>query len=168
MKTRIDLKHQLKTAGLLAALVVSGSAVAQTLPKEGNYDFTSCWSGVSNVIAFSKTHVAFSYEMTGTNRSATPGGFFDKTSFRCVGMNSAFEGKATGTVVCEMIDAQGDKSLMRYINDGTTNTRTSVAGTGKYDGMVSSGTTMPLGPFPFIKPGTFQNCNQQTGTYKLK
>ncbi len=28
------------------------------LPKEGNYDFTSCWSGVSNAIAFSKTHSA--------------------------------------------------------------------------------------------------------------
>jgi hypothetical protein len=25
-----------------------------------------------------------------------------------------------------------------------------------------------LGPFPVIKAGTFQDCNHQTGTYKLK
>lgn len=30
------------------------------------------------------------------------------------------------------------------------------------------GTTAPAGPFPTIKPGTFQNCNRQTGTYKMK
>ena len=51
----------------LVALIglTSGSAFAADLPKEGSYDFTSCWSGVSNTIAFSKTHFAFSYEMTG-------------------------------------------------------------------------------------------------------
>ena len=50
----------------LVALVglTSGSAFAADLPKEGSYDFTSCWSGVSNPIAFSKTHFAYSYEMT--------------------------------------------------------------------------------------------------------
>jgi hypothetical protein len=25
-----------------------------------------------------------------------------------------------------------------------------------------------LGPFPVIKAGTLQDCNHQTGTYKLK
>jgi len=29
-------------------------------------------------------------------------------------------------------------------------------------------TAQGLGPFPMIKPGTFQGCNHQTGTYKLK
>ena len=47
-------------------------------------------------------------------------------------------------------------------------TRTNVAGTGKYEGMVTAGTVELLGPFPAIKAGTFQNCNHQTGTYKLK
>jgi hypothetical protein len=28
------------------------------IPKEGSYDFTSCWSGVSSTIAFSKTQAA--------------------------------------------------------------------------------------------------------------
>ena len=47
-------------------------------------------------------------------------------------------------------------------------TREFVAGTGKYEGMETSGTVEPLGPFPVIKAGTIQDCNHQTGTYKLK
>ena len=43
-----------------------------------------------------------------------------------------------------------------------------VVGTGKYEGMVASGTVRPLGPFPVIKAGTFQDCNHQSGTYELK
>jgi hypothetical protein len=34
--------------------------------------------------------------------------------------------------------------------------------------MVASGMVEALGPFPAIKPGTFQGCNHQSGTYKLK
>ena len=36
------------------------------------------------------------------------------------------------------------------------------------EGMKASGTVHPLGPFPVVKAGTFQDCNHQTGTYKLK
>lgn len=151
------------TGGLTA-----GMAAAQGVAKEGNYDFTSCWSGANNVVAFSKTHSAFSYEMTGTTRSNPPGGMFDKTAFRCVGMNYSFDGKVAGTAVCEAMDKDGDKSLTHFAVEGMKATRTQVSGTGKYEGMVSSGTTEPLGPFPAIKPGTFQNCNRQTGTYKMK
>ena len=35
------------------------SAFAAELPKEGSYDYTACWSGVNNVITFSKTHNRF-------------------------------------------------------------------------------------------------------------
>jgi len=34
--------------------------------------------------------------------------------------------------------------------------------------MSTTTTVAPLGPFPVIKPGTFQDCNHQTGNYKLK
>jgi hypothetical protein len=34
--------------------------------------------------------------------------------------------------------------------------------------MVRTTAVQLMGPFPVIKPGTFQNCNRQTGTYKLK
>jgi hypothetical protein len=82
---------------VLALLIVTSapSAFAAELPKEGSYDYTACWSGVNNVITFSKTHTASSYEMTGSNRSNPPGGMFDKTTFRCVGMNASLDGKNT-------------------------------------------------------------------------
>jgi hypothetical protein len=72
--------------------------------------------------------------------------------------------------VCEAIDADGDKRLTYYslAADGKV-TREAVTGTGKYDGMVVSGSKYePVGPFPTIKAGTSQSCNHQTGTYKLK
>ena len=150
------------------ALMAAGTAVAADYPKEGKYDFSSCWAGTSSPIAFSKTHFANNIEFTGSSRSNPPGGFGDMTSFRCVGTIHAFGGKPSGTVVCESVDRDGDKSLTHYQIAAGESKRTAIAGTGKYDGMVSSGTTKALGPFPTIKAGTFQNCNHQTGTYKMK
>jgi hypothetical protein len=166
MKTRSKYIHVVALIGFVSA----GSAFAADLPKEGSFDFTSCWSGVSNTIAFSKTHFAYSYEMTGVARSNPPGGLFDKLAFRCVGMNASFDGKASGTTVCEGVDPDGDKRLTYFSlgSDGKM-TRQTVTGTGKYEGMVETGSTVqPLGPFPVIKAGTFQDCNHQTGSYKLK
>jgi hypothetical protein len=157
------------SVAVLVGVTSAGPAFAADIPKEGPYDFTSCFSGVSNLMALSKTHWASTYEHTGTNLSNPPGGMFDKTSFRCVGMNTSFDGKNTDTTVCESIDKDGDKRLSYFslASDGKI-TREQVAGTGKYEGMVSSGTATPLGPFPVMKAGTFQNCVRQTGTYKLK
>jgi hypothetical protein len=156
---------------VLALLIVASpfSAFAAEPLKEGSYDYTSCWSGVNNVITFSKTHTASSYELTGTTRNNPPGGMFDKNTYRCVGMNASLDGKNTGSTVCEAIDVDGDKRLTYFSlgSDGKI-TRTFVVGTGKYEGMITTGTVEPLGPFPVIKDGTFQDCNHQTGTYKLK
>jgi hypothetical protein len=153
----------------LIGLVSAGTAFAEGLPKEGSYDFTSCWSGLGNDITFSKTHTASSYELTGAIRSNPPGGMFDKETFRCVGMNTSLDGKTTLSAVCEATDAGGNKRLTNFSlgSDGKV-TREFVVGTGKYEGMVTTGTVEPLGPFPVIKAGTFQDCNHQTGTYKLK
>ncbi len=145
------------------------SAFATELPKEGSYDYTACWSGVNNVITFSKTHTASSFEFTGTTRSNPPEGMYgSKNTFRCVGMNASLDGKITASTVCESIDVDGDKRLTYFSTGDGKVTRTFVAGTGKYEGMVTTGTVEPLGPFPAIKAGTFQDCNRQTGTYKLK
>ena len=146
-----------------------GSAFAAELPKEGSYDYTSCWSAVSNTIDFSKTQTASSYELTGTTRSNPPGGMFDKNTFRCVGIGGSLDGKQILTAVCESIDVDGDKRLTYFsvASDGGV-TRENVAGTGKYEGMVATGIIQPLGPFPVVKAGTVQDCNRQTGTYKLK
>ena len=127
---------------VLAALIVASplSAFAAELPKEGSYDYTACWSGANNTIAFSKTYTGSSFELTGTIRSNLPGGMFDKSTFRCVGMNASLDGKITGSNVCETIDVDGDKRLLSFSSiDGKT-TRTNVAGTEKYEGMVTTGT----------------------------
>jgi|SRR3954471_12565161 hypothetical protein len=147
----------------------SSACAAAELPKEGSYDFTACWSGISNAVTFSKTHTASSYEITGAIRSNPPGGMFDKETFRCVGMNGSLGEKNTGSSVCEAIDADGNKRLTYFsLGSDGKETREFLVGTGKYEGMVTTGTVEPLGPFPVIKAGTFQNCNHQTGTYKLK
>jgi len=76
------------------------------------YDHTPCWSGVNtNVITFSKTHTAASWENTGTTRSSPPGGYSDKNTYHCVGLTASFDGKVTVTGVCETKDADGDKRL---------------------------------------------------------
>jgi hypothetical protein len=143
-------------------------ASANELPKEGSFDYTACWSGTSNTVSFSKTHTALSYEQTGSIRSNPAGGMFDKETFRCVGMSASLGGKNTGSAVCEATDGNGNKRLTYFsIADGKV-TREFVAGTGKYEGMVTTATVQPLGPFPVVKEGTFQDCNHQTGTYKLK
>jgi hypothetical protein len=154
--------------GILAACV-TGLTSAADLPKEGKYEFTACWSGASNNISFSKDHAAFSYEMTGTVRSNPPGGLFDNNTFRCVGMNAQLGKKQSATAVCEAVDPDGDKRLTYFSLGADGNTvRENVTGTGKYEGMVASGSVKPVGQFRAIKPGTFQACNFQTGTYKLK
>ena len=157
----------LVTAALLA---VAATARAADLPNEGSYDFTGCWSGTSSMVAFSKTHWGLSYEMTGATRSNPPGGMFDKQSFRCVGTNARFDKQPHGNTICEAVDRDGHKRLTYFETgaDGKIDRRF-IAGTGKYEGMSeTSGGIEQLGPFPTIKPGTFQNCNRQTGTYKLK
>src|SRR5262249_8121636 len=114
------------------------SALAGELPKEGNYDFTACYSGVNNAITFSKTHTASSFELTGTTRSNPPGGVFDKVAYRCVGSNTSLDGKVTASNLCENIDVDGDKYLTRILTADGKTTRTIVAGTGKYEGIVTT------------------------------
>ncbi len=154
---------------IVTALSVAGAATAATLPKEGTYDYTACWSGTSSDISFSKTHSANSYEMTGTIVSKVPGGMFDNNTFRCVGMGSLFAGKNGGGNVCETIDTDGDKRLAVFaISSEGKVTRELITGTGKYEGMTTTSSVTLLGPFPAIKAGTFQQCNHQSGTYKMK
>jgi hypothetical protein len=151
----------MRKASYIFALMIlaSAPAFAGELPKEGSYDFTSCWSGLGNDITFSKTHTASSYEMTGAIRSNPPGGIFDRETFRCVGINASLGGKNTSSTVCEATDADGNKRLTYFSlgSDGKV-TREFVVGTGKYEGMVTTGTVEPLGPFPVSKPERFRTA----------
>lgn len=151
-----------------AVLAWAGGAVAQSMPKEGNYDFTSCYSGTTNEIAFSKTHSAGSIESVGNNRTTPPGAHFDMTTFRCVGTYTIIEGKYSALSYCEGVDKDGDKIMTHNTMEGPKGRQEVIAGTGKYEGMVRSGISESLGQFPMVKPGTFAACSRQTGTYKMK
>ena len=151
-----------------AACIFGLQVRAADMPKEGTYDIMTCYSGTVNAISFSKTHGANTSEFTGTIQSSPPGGIFDKVAFRCIALSYSADGKTTGTTVCEGVDKDGDKYMTHIVADGTNTTRTVVAGTGKYDGIVASGTVESMGPFGALEPGTIQNCSRQKGTYKLK
>lgn len=156
------------TAMFMVASAVS-SALAADLPKEGTYDYSTCYAGVEHAtISFSKTYSATIREWTGTDRSAIPGGFLDMASFRCVNLTATLDGKPSSTTFCETIDKDGDKIFSRFVGDATRSEATTPAGTGKYEGIVRTGTAVDVGPFPVAKPGTFQRCFRNTGTYKLK
>lgn len=88
---------------------------------------------------------------------------------RCVEMNASLGGKNSQNTLCEAIDRDGDKQLayLALGPDGRV-TREVLSGTGKFEGLQMSGISTPLGAFPTVKPGTFQTCNHQTGTYKMK
>jgi hypothetical protein len=156
-------------AAILLASISAGYAIAADLPKEGNYDITACPSGVINEITFSKDHRVFTVEQWGSTLSNPPGGMLDKGVFHCLGLTTSFAGKVMYSNYCELAFAGGDKILASFSPgpDGTS-IRDTVAGTGKYEGLLLSGKVMQLGPYPVVNAGTFQNCNHQTGTYKLK
>lgn len=128
-----------------------------------------CTSGVANAIAFSKDHRVIGIEQWGSTLSNPPGGMLDKGVFHCLGLQTVFAGKDVYSHYCELVFADGDK-ILGHLSPGPDGNpvRSTVAGTGKYEGLVLSGTVVQLGPYPVVKPGAFQNCNHQTGTYKLR
>ena len=153
----------------LIALVFAGVALSQTPPKEGKYEVTSCSSAVLTSIAFSPTHSASNWELMGMNVSNPPGGLLDKATFRCVGLSSMLDGKNSARWVCELVDAEGGSKLLSYwTNEDGKTTRTHYVGTGKFEGIELTTTAESLGLSSKIKPGTFQTCGRNTGTYKLK
>ena len=162
--------------GVIVAIGAIGQAAAAELPKEGKADMTTCYTVTTNDITFSKTHTAATYEIIGTNTSNPPGGIFDQTGFRCVGLNSIIDGRFSATTICESVDKDGDKIMTRLIvgsadgvgqDDTHVGETTVIAGTGKYEGMTRTG-TMENYPIRSAKPRIIQRCGRGTYTYKLK
>ena len=156
---------------MMAALLFVAAIPAQAeMPKEGNYDYTACWSGTANVTKVSDNQTIVSNDFTGVIRTATPGGPFDGETFHCKGLSLWADGKVSSeTVFCAATDKDANKRLARFTNVNGTINREQLSGTGKYEGVTITATAVkPLGPFPAAKEGTFQGCNQQTGSYKLK
>ena len=169
MKSKCGSKLQRALLALTAALASTGLSLAADLPKEGSYDYTTCFTRNTTRIEYSKTHFAYSHEDTGTSVSNPPGGLFDNETVRCVGMTASFDSKNWGSTVCIGVATNGDKRLTRfwYDSDGKY-LREAVNGTGQYDGMETTGSVKRVGQTEQVTPGTTKYCNQATGTYKLK
>lgn len=160
---------RLKTSffiGIALALWCS-NVFAGELVKQGNFDLMSCFSGKAEVIAHSKTQVAYSYVFTGTGRSNPSGGAFDMMSFQGVGLSSVIKGENTSNYFMEYIDSDGDKVFLKGDRNGPNGTAQFLSGTGKYEGISGGGTNEMVGTFPAARPGTFQGCSHAVGTYKL-
>jgi len=94
---------------------------------------------------------------------------FDGDSVRCVGTVAISNGKRMNLSICEGVASNGDKRLTRFQYDADGKlVRTEVAGTGMYEGMVTTGTAKAVVPEKEIQPGVTTYCNQLTGTYKMK
>ena len=160
--------NPVRVAALLA-ITAAGCAFAADLPKEGSYDTKTCFTRNIARIDFSDAHRAYSYDETGTAVSAMPGGMFDGDTVRCVGTVSISNGKRTNLSICEAVAKNGSKRLTRfqYGADGKI-VREEVAGTGMYEGMVTTGTVKEVVPPKEIQPGVTTYCNQGMGTYKMK
>ncbi len=158
-----------RIAVLLAGTLLSGVAIAAELPREGSYDATSCFTQKIFRIRHSEALRAWSFEEVASVKSKEPGGLFDGDEVRCVGSNASVNGKMTGQTFCEGIAPNGDKRLTRfwYDADGKVQ-REELGGTGRYDGLVTTGTIRKLGPTEEVSPGVMKYCNQLTGTYRMK
>ena len=147
----------------------SSLGFAADLPKEGSYDYKACFTRNITRIDFSDAHRAYSYNETAMAVSTTPGGMFDGESVRCVGTVSISSGKRTNLSICEGVAKNGSKRLTRFQYDADGKlVREEVAGTGMYEGMVTTGTAKGVVPEKEIQPGVTTFCNQLTGTYKMK
>jgi hypothetical protein len=165
MRTMLGM---ISVATVIAA-TSSSLGFAAELPKEGSYDYKACFTRNITRIDFSDAHSAWSYNETATAVSTAPGGMFDGDSVRCIGTTAVSNGKRMGISTCEGIAKNGSKRLTRFQYDADGKlVREEVAGTGMYEGMVTTGTAKGVVPEKEIQPGVTTYCNQATGTYKLK
>jgi hypothetical protein len=74
-------------------------------------------------------------------------------------MSAIFHELGIDTMVCEATDVDGDKRLSTFslASDGSL-TRESVAGTGKYEGMMATGAIHPLVRFRSLSAERFRTA----------
>jgi hypothetical protein len=87
----------------------------------------------------------------------------------CIGTYTFVEGKHLGTGYCIHVDPDGDRWLQKWeAGADFSGTWTAVGGSGKYAGMQASGMFKPIGPVASALPNSVQQCNHNTGSYRLK
>jgi YD repeat-containing protein len=157
---------------ILAASIgaaAAGEGQAADLPKEGMYDYMVCHTRAVSRIDYSANQFAYSYDKGGTALAKTPGSLFDDEAVHCVEFTLSLDGKRPGRSVCEGTAKDGDRRLTRFLYDAEGKLqREQVSGTGKYEGMTTTGSVRQVGATEKIDWNTAKYCNHATGTYKLK
>jgi len=167
------MKRVLVSAAAIAAVVLSASAVGGkvNMPKEGSYEFDFCPIGRGKTFSAGDKLFFIHYDLDAVLRSTPPGRAFDRMGARCLGIYSNLSGRQQEAGMCELTDLDGDKWWMEYRGnpDGKGGTYTSAHGTGKYEGMILRGEYRIDNDWGSIsKEVSFQGCNPNKGTYKLK
>ena len=174
--TMRNLSKAMMTAA--AALLASG-AVAAEAPKEGSFAGKAVVAGkmTARVAAGSpmakagEAGVSFGVAMEEQGVVSYEGAFPLPARTRCVGMIQVVKGVAQSVEYCVDTDADGDQMLAKSTGEpwrwGTATLRFArevLAGTGKYEGIVATG-TVDCQSAP--KGGGFENNCEGHGTYKL-
>jgi hypothetical protein len=155
-----------------AVLAASGAAAGKVnIPKEGSYEFDFCVVGHGKTLSAGDKLFVMNYEVDANLRSTPPGRAFDRMGSRCYGVYVNLNGQPKESGMCELTDLDGDKWYMQYQGtwDGGGGTYKAVHGTGKYDGMTLEGEYRIDSSWGNAsKEVSFQGCNPNKGTYKLK
>lgn len=157
---------------MTAAFVLPGSADAGkvNIPKEGSYEFDFCPIGRGKTFSSGDKLFVMNYDLDAVLRTAS-GKAFDRMGARCFGIYSNISGRQQETGICELTDLDGDKWWMDYRGnpDGAGGTYTAAFGTGKYEGMTLRGEYRIDNAWGSVsKEVSFQGCNPNKGTYKLR
>ena len=167
------MNRKLAVVMTLGAMLAAGSVMAGkvNIPKEGNYEFDFCPIGRGKTFSSGDKLFFMQYDLDAVLRSTPAGRAFDRMGARCLGIYSNLSGRQQEAGMCELTDLDGDKWWMDYRGnpDGKGGTYTSAYGTGKYDGMTLRGEYHIDNDWGSIsKEVSFQGCNANKGTYKLK
>jgi hypothetical protein len=155
------------------AVLATGSATAGkvNMSKEGSYEFDFCPIGRGKTFSEGDKFFVMNYDLDAIVKSTPPGKAFDRMGARCFGIYVNVSDHPRESGICELTDLDGDKWWMDYKGtwDGGGGTYTAVHGTGKYDGVTLQGEYHIDNTWGSIsKEVSFQGCNHNKGTYKLK
>lgn len=134
--------------------------------EEGKIARRGCGSGTLTVLSLEESVKAFSFDMTGFSWDTEGEGFSNAATFHCVGVLKIVGGKKTTNSYCKYLYPDGTK-VVESTKIGNEGTWKYLGGTGKYEGITGGGKTTTVTKAKPIIKGTFQSCNESTGTWKL-
>lgn len=167
------MNRNLAAVVALWAMLAADSAMAGkvNIPKEGNYEFDFCVIGRGKSFSAGDNLFVLHYELDANVNSVPPGRAFDRMGSRCYGLYINLNGKPRESGICELTDLDGDKWWMDYRGtwDGGGGAYTAAHGTGKYEGINLQGEYHIDNSWGKASTElSFQGCNRNKGTYKLK